>query len=301
MKRSRFISIFMLAVIVFSVSGCGEKPDPKPEKKEKARVTVDYFEEDKVKNIDKCIKFTDPQYKESEYLTELLINTDQTITDVKLIRAEEGGFKDKDIFLYRGETIYKTKKLTSDKPLIFKTEFPNYMRNLALTYKDTTGKKKVFSISMSGNDSSIITEPAKFKKDNIKKEKGANVIMLAATEDMYDECPEYYEFSDPVYNDLESQVSIMIDTDNTVTNIRIMDAAVGTTTDEETGFNVNSIIYENPQLDPGVPIIYKTELPGSMPTRLISYTDITGEEKIYSLSLSGKDGSLVVHPAFIED
>ena len=46
-------------------------------------------------------------------------------------------------------------------------------------------------------------------------------------------------------------------------------------------------------------MVYATEFPGSVPSNLISYKDTTGDEKVLSLSMSGKDGSAISAEAII--
>ena len=298
MKKIRWISLILTFIILVSISACQgkEKPENKPEKKE-AKITVDYYEGGK--DSKDVISFTEPRYENDEYLTKLIISTDQIIKNVKLIDVETGHVDDKITKFYIKDVVYELDELTPEKPLVFGTVFPNFMANHVISYEDTTGKEKIFSISMSGEDGSIKLNPAEFEDETNLKD-NANVVMSFVDRDISSEYPGYYDYYDDIYNNPEYQMNILITTDQTISEVKIFSAQMGTVTDLGTGFYVENLLYELDELYPDTPLLYVTEFPGDMPTRIISYIDTNGEEKVYSLSMSGNDGSLVAASAFIE-
>lgn len=314
MKKNKISYIAIVLLLIFSLMGCqktaGPDPDPKPDdvaEEALANVTIEYLPEDE--DITNYISFTNPQYEGSEYLTSLKITTDQKISNLKFRAVEEGHEENGVRLFFIDHTIYELDQLTPEKPLAFMTVFPNFMPTLTLTYTDTDQKEKSVSICMSGDDSSLVIRPAGFEDGPMPKEEDpksttpANVSMSFLSEDTTtDKYPECYEFSDPVYNNKTYQNSILIVTDSPISKVKIIDAELGEETNGDlSGFHTKAEIYELPELTAEKPLIYNTEFPGDMPSRLISYVDATGEEKIFSLSMSGEDGSLVTTPAFIID
>lgn len=298
MKHGKIISLAMAALLVFSLAGCGgKKPDEEKEEKKPAKLEIDYVKENE--KIDNAVRFVNPNYSEdSEYMTEVVIKTDQDITEVNLLSVEEGDFSgEKHMYISKSE-LYKADKLEADKPLVFVTEFPNYLVNYALCYKDVTGEYKVKGIVMSGQDSSISFEEGGIQKGE-KAPSEARVTMTAVEDDSDLGYPEQYVFIDPVY-DSENHMNILVSTDLSVTNLKILDAELKSSEGDKSVFATKGVIYELPELVEKAPLLYHVQFEGDLPSRVITYTDASGEEKAYSLSLSGKDGSLVVEEAVVE-
>ena len=300
MKKYKIINTMMVVFLALMMLGCQKQDnesEPKVEVKP-ANVIIDYLQEDAAP--DDYIEVTDSRYEDSEYLVSLLITTDSRITDVRFDDVEMGTVTEESTKFFVNQEIYKTEELLPGKPLVLRTEFPNLMPNHTLTYTDTTGEVKTVSIAMSGEDSSIVVAPASFE-DGPAPVACANVFMSFISDDEMNDFQSYYQYTDAMYTDSEYMVNVIISTDTTVTDLKIMDAEIGTVTDDTTGFKNKGIIYELKELNPENPLLFRTEFPGDIPSRLVSYIDTDGEEKVYSLSMSGQDGSLVVIPAYIEN
>ena len=304
MKHRKLISLILMTLMVFSLAACGPTPDPDPEpvpnpdeQITEAAVVVDYFHEDG--DTSDFIMYEDTQYSEDE-LTGFYMQTDQTITDIKLVSVDIGYVTEEMTTYFVKDVIYELSELTDKDTLVFKIYLPNMMANYALTYVDTTGEEKIYSIAQSGEDGSVILSPAVFE-DGEKPAESANVVMTFATDDEIAEYSERYEFTDPAYDGSIDYMSILLTTDATINNFKIYDAEIGTVTDSTTGFRVIAEIYEQAEINAGVPFVYRIVFPGDVPTRVVSYEDADGEMKAFSLSTSGKDGSLVVAPGYIED
>ena len=209
--------------------------------------------------------------------------------------VETGNVVDGITKFYIKDVVYELDELTPDKPLIFDIVFPNFMANHVLSYVDTTGIEKIVSISMSGEDSSIILSPAEFEEKNLPIT-NANVVMNFIDDDISSEYQSYYEYHDEIYNNPEYQMNIIITTDQTISDVTIYSGQIGLVTDTSTGFEVDEKLFELENIYPDTPLLYITEFPGDMPSRCISYKDTDGVEKTYALSMSGKDGSLVYIP-----
>ena len=105
-----------------------------------------------------------PRFYNSEYLTPIVITTDRTIYDVQLLDVEMGTVSGEDTYYFVNDVIFKKKKLTNKEPILIDTEFTEFTPNLIFSYTDANGKEKKVSISMSGNDSSILSSPALLEK-----------------------------------------------------------------------------------------------------------------------------------------
>ena len=302
MKKVKWISLFLAVIMLVSVTACQNKEENKPDKKKTpANITVEYYEDVKdSKDLKNSISFTEPRYENDEYLTKIVIKTDKAIKNVKITDVVSGHVSDKITKFYIKDVVYELDKLTPDKPLVFGTVFPNFMANHVISYEDTTGKEKIFSISISGENGKLILAPAEFEKENLPAE-NANVDIRFIDHDISSEYPGYYDYYDDVYTNPDYQSKVLVSTDQTITDVKIMSGEIGTVTDSATGFFVDNVMYELGELYPDTPLLYVTEFPGDMPSRIISYRDVNGEEKIYSLSMSGYDGSLVTAPVFIEE
>ena len=113
---------------------------------------------------------------------------------------------------------------------------------------------------------------------------------------------EYSTIIDPAFDNEENKPylrNIIFKTDAPVTEVKILDCEIGMYTDESTEMIVKDVAYDYGDLDEKTSLIIQTTFPGSASVRGLSYVDTTGEEKTLILSESGKDGSLVVTPAYI--
>ena len=175
MKFQKMILLSLLAVGMTAFIGCqtqtedpkkedpvidDKKEDKKDDKKENkpANIGVGFFKDSGL-GRDECKVVANRRTEGSEYEEEVLITTDRTVYNVQVLDAEIARVDDKDTYFFINDIIYQSKKLTHDKPLIVKNEF-NDMPNLLLYYQNKKGDTKIFSLSISGKDGSLIMEPA---------------------------------------------------------------------------------------------------------------------------------------------
>ena len=116
---------------------------------------------------------------------------------------------------------------------------------------------------------------------------------LTVRVDYLDQAPaqDYDYFQDEVtdYNQ-----ELLFRADRPVTDFRFFAVEYGT---EAQGYEPRegAALYSQAQLDPARPLVINTNFPGDMPYRGFSFAE-DGARKAYTLSTSGRDGSLVVAP-----
>ena len=301
MKHKKIIALLLMTLMVISLAGCAEK---KKEDKSKtsdevkeADVVIDFLEDNDTDKLEGWNEYTDPQYEGSEYLTAVLITTDAPIKNVQFMNVEMGDATG-EIPEYRVNAIvHEEAEIKADTPYLYWTEFPNFMPNLVISYLDPTGEEKVFSIAMSGEDSSIVVDPAVIEDEDMAQ---AHMTIDYLTDEMFNSLDAFEEYTDQIYGNDEHTIETLITTDIAIHDIKIMDGEVKETEEDHTEFAVHAILFECDSLEPDKPLVYKTQFPGTMPDRLISYIDADEEEKVFYMSMSGEDSSLNLSPAEIE-
>lgn len=100
---------------------------------------------------------------------------------------------------------------------------------------------------------------------------------------------EYLEFQE---EPTEYEVQVIFATDRTVTDFRFL--ALTPREEGETLAWDTETLYTLEVFSPGTPLVVTTTFAGDLPGRGIAYTDTDGTLRQYTLSLSGKDGSLLL-------
>lgn len=327
MKLKRAMSIMMCGVFILAMAGCGSskdpKPDPKPEEVKEAKVTFEFSKTEKATAVNSM-------YKDSTQLVNVVVKTDQKITDIKFMNAEVADAEKEVAEFYVNSTGYEQKELAPDQSLVYATEFPGTAPSNLMSYKDTTGDEKILYVSMSGKDESavsgkaaIVEKPEEPKKPEESKEqkeskdskgqgnaekpqeakKSSNVSIYYLSDDELNSLSDYDVMMDPAADSEEYRPylrNIIIRTDTTINGFKLLDCEVGIVSSEESGMIVNGVAFNYGNVEPEAPLIIQTTFPGSASVRGISYIDAAGEEQVFLLSESGQDGSLVVTPSYIE-
>lgn len=179
MKLRKILSLFVLVFGLSFMTGCGkEEVEEMPEKKEEvpiASVEVQYLSDMDSMEEDDCTHFVNPRFQNSEYLEKIVIVSDQDIENVKVLDVELGTVEEDVSYFFVNDTIFQTKSLDANEPLLIETEFTEFTPNLVFSYEDTDGEEKMFSISMSGKDSSLVVAPALLEKGKKPVEEPAPV------------------------------------------------------------------------------------------------------------------------------
>ena len=305
MKHGRMMILFLMTMLVISLAGCkgggtkNEDDNNENETVKEADVVIDFLEDNDTGKLEGWNEFTNPRYEGSEYLTAVLITTDAEIKDVKFMDVEMGDATGEVPEFFVNAIVQEEPVIDPDTPYVYWTEFPNFMPNLVISYLDPTGEEKVFSIAMSGEDSSIVVKPAALEEEENIRE--ANVTIDYLKEGVLDSYNAFEEYTDQIYGNDEYTISAIITTNTAIHDFKIMDAEVKTVDGENTGFAVHATLFECDSIEPDKPLVYKTQFPGTMPDRIFSYIDANGEEKVYSMSMSGEDESLILSPGFIDE
>ena len=301
MKFVKAVSLAMTAVLVLGMSGC-QKEDEK--EKVPAKVSVDYLKDDE--ELKDCIEVTDKRFENASNIVTLKISTDQDILNVKITAVSEGTVTDELTKLFIEEEVYAGEKLTPDKPIVLKTVFPNFMPALALSYKDTTGEEKIWSITMSGNDNSLVMAPAAFEEGTAPIEEETapdveNVSIRRVTDEEIQKLPSCHEFTDPYSYDPENYLNILIAAETTVKDFSIIKVMPGAYEGETSGLIKKEVLYHQDELIGGTPVVFSFTFPGDLPSRAISFTDSDGTKKLFAIGMSGYDGSITQIPAVITE
>ena len=307
--------MIIAAVFLISMTGCGkpDEPDPEPEEVKEAKVELDYAAEDVTDFV------VNPAFDSEDPFVYLTLKTDQTIKDFKFLNV----YSVKDDQYYIDNVAYEKTELKKDEEVHYSTVFIGLMPNNAFSYTDTDGKEKAFFISASGKDGSIVTgeikivdkpadapEPEQPAKPDVVVEpdvpepaQEASVTIRYATDADLDSLSNYDQIMDPAFDSDEYRDylrNVLFYTDSALTDFRILSCDVGNVDETGTGMIVQSVDYNYGTVEAGYSLIIQTTFPGSASVRGIAFTDPTGAEKAFILSESGRDGSLVATPAYIQ-
>lgn len=162
------ICLIMISVLVVSgITGCHEDKAPPIETEEAsvsevrpAKVIIDYLNEGTKEEYETYDKYVDPKYKDSELMVYLFMRTNLTIRDVKIYSVEIEHKAEADQSFIINEEVYHKEKLTPERPLIYGTVFPGLLPNLVISYTDADDMTKTVSVAMSGEDGSLVVQPA---------------------------------------------------------------------------------------------------------------------------------------------
>ena len=300
MKLKHTMIVITLGVFIGLMAGCGssKKPEQEPdaEKVKEAVLTIEFSENDKATAVNSM-------YEGSTYLTNVVVKTDQKITDLKFMNAELANADGEVAEFYVNSTGYDQKELSPDDSLVYATEFPGSAPSNLMSYMDITGEEKILSLSMSGKDGSAVVSEAAVIERPVVSNEAANVSVYYVSDDELNGLSEYYTIIDPAFAGEEHKPyirNVIFKTDAPISEFKILDCEIGMCTDDSTEMIVHDVAYEYGDVDGKTPIIIQTTFPGSASVRGISYIDTTGEEKALILSESGNDGSLVVQQAYIK-
>lgn len=105
----------------------------------------------------------------------------------------------------------------------------------------------------------------------------------------YDDAYEYVDGSD-------YETRVMFRSDEGVMNFKLLALTLRDVDAEgHAAFDVETV-FSIPSLRAGIPLAVPMNFPGDIPSNGFSYTDTDGTTRTYSISISGRDGSLVIAP-----
>ena len=101
--------------------------------------------------------------------------------------------------------------------------------------------------------------------------------------------PEEYDLL--VLDESEYRVDVAVTAAETVTDIQVVSLAL-----DDAGFRIESVLGTRDAVTPGRPFVVAMAFPGDMPNTGLVFTDSEGEVHSCTISMSGKDGSLLLVP-----
>ena len=116
-----------------------------------AKVTADYSE--KISDYAEYITYT---VDESEYSTKVLFMAEGTVTDFSFLSLSIKDVDENGKATFDTESLYKLDKLTEEKPLEVTLTFYGDSPAYGISYKDAQGVTKNYTVTISGEDGSVI-------------------------------------------------------------------------------------------------------------------------------------------------
>lgn len=116
-------------------------------------------------------------------------------------------------------------------------------------------------------------------------------------DDVADRLPPYEDAS-TYLPDGTYDTTVVFQTGEEAQNFKLLALALrGVDENGNAAFDIDEV-FSLPALYPGVPLVVPMSFPGDMPSSGFSYTDADGTVKTFTLSVSGRDGTLVIAPIF---
>ncbi len=120
----------------------------------------------------------------------------------------------------------------------------------------------------------------------------AVVLIDYAAEDLLTQPDAFYEF---IADESEQQAKVVFSTNALVRNFKVLSMNMEDVSDEgEMSFSISEELYSLEKLTAEKPLVVGMVFVGSTPNMGISYIDNSGVEKLYAISMSGKDGELLL-------
>lgn len=117
------------------------------------------------------------------------------------------------------------------------------------------------------------------------------VALDYAGEELLSQTGSYDQWVD---DDSAYQVKALFTASRTVRDFRFVELGFDIREDGEVAYHETKELYSQEQLSPERPLVIGMAFAGTIPDRGISYTDEDGAVRRYALSMSGKDGSLLL-------
>ena len=106
--------------------------------------------------------------------------------------------------------------------------------------------------------------------------------------------PEDYDLL--VLDESEYRVDVAITATETVTDIQVVSITLEEVGEDDVGLRVEAVLGTLDAIMPGRPFVVAMTFPGDIPNTALVYTDSDGTVHYCTISMSGKDGSLLLTP-----
>lgn len=109
-----------------------------------------------------------------------------------------------------------------------------------------------------------------------------------------DELSDYAEYDTYVAEDASGAETVVFCTDKEITNFKVLELSLENADEEGNITFAAKTLYKQKELTPEGPLLVTMPIYGSIPNWGIAYTDRDGKQHTMSVSVSGKDGSLLL-------
>ena len=116
-----------------------------------SKVTADYSA-----NVNGYTDFIKYIVDDSEYSTKILFMAEGVVTDFRLLSLFVNDFDDNGRMTFDTESLYELPTLEENKPLEVTLTFYGDLPSYGISYKDAGGNTKNFTVTLSGEDGSVI-------------------------------------------------------------------------------------------------------------------------------------------------
>lgn len=106
--------------------------------------------------------------------------------------------------------------------------------------------------------------------------------------------PEDYDLL--VLDESEYQVDAAITASETVTDVQVVSVTLEEVGEDDVGLRIGAVLGTLDAITPGRPFVVALAFPGDIPNTALICTDSDGAVHHYTISMSGRDGSLLLTP-----
>lgn len=172
--KSKLCSIILIVILILTVFCSCKKTEPSetetttvPSQEEPTEDTADETTTQKTKkeskvtanysaNVNEYTEFITYTVDDSEYSTKILFTAEGEVTDFRLLSLFVNNVDDNGNMTFDTESLYELPTLEEDKPLEVTLTFYGDLPSYGISYKDASGTTKNFTLTLSGEDGSVI-------------------------------------------------------------------------------------------------------------------------------------------------
>ena len=172
--KSKLCSIILIVILILTVFCSCKKTEPSEtetttvhSQTETTEDTADETTTQKIKkesevsadysaNVNGYTDFIKYIVDDSEYSTKILFTAEGEVTDFRLLSLFVNDVDDNGKMTFDTESLYELPTLEEDKPLEVTLTFYGDLPSYGISYKDASGTTKNFTLTLSGEDGSVI-------------------------------------------------------------------------------------------------------------------------------------------------
>lgn len=172
--KSKLCSIILIVILILTVFCSCNKTEPSetetttvPSQAETTENTADETSTQKIKkeskvtadysaNVNEYTEFITYTVDDSEYSTKILFTAEGEVTDFRLLSLLVNDVDDNGRMTFDTESLYELPALEENKPLEVTLTFYGDTPAYGISYKDASGTTKNFTVTLSGEDGSLV-------------------------------------------------------------------------------------------------------------------------------------------------